>query len=55
MADDDGTNTTAATAAAATAAVPTIRMDGFVGVVAPFNGKEWIDYAEQLLRRKRHK
>ncbi len=45
MADDDGTD---ATAAAATAAAPTVRVAGLVGVVAPFNGKEeWNDYVEQ--------
>ena len=46
---DDAGDTTAAAGTAA-AAVPTVRVAGLVGVVAPFNGKdeEWIDYTERL-------
>ena len=47
---DGGGDDTGDTTRDATAAVPTVRVAGLVGVVAPFNGKEeeWIDYAEQL-------
>ena len=47
---DGGGDDTGDTTRDATAAAPTVRVAGLVGVVAPFNGKEeeWIDYAEQL-------
>ena len=44
-----GTGDSSSTAAATAATAPTVRVAGVIGVVAPFNGKEWIDYAERLV------